>query len=229
VRWLTALAFTLLALAASRDAAAWFDASAGELLVPRVGSDPGTAGIMGSAGSDPAPIVWRKSIAFGTPGAGRLRRGVRFPAEGDLFYTWDPVLRVSPNSGWRRWGTDDLVRTVLRVIRTYARAHPDAPRVGVGDLSRRLGGPFGPKHATHQNGLDADVYYPRRDRRERPPKRAEQIDRPLAQVLVDLFVAAGADVIYVGPNTRLTGPPGVVQVLWNHDNHLHVRISEAHN
>jgi len=31
-------------------------------------------------------------------------------------------------------------------------------------------------------------------------------------------------VVFVGPNTRLTGPPGIVQVLWNHDNHLHVRL-----
>jgi murein endopeptidase len=121
------------------------------------------------------------------------------------------------------------VRTLLRVLDRYARDRSRAPRIGVGDLSLRRGGPFGPKHATHQNGLDADVYYPRRDRRERPPKRAAQIDRPLAQALVDLFVAAGADLIYVGPNTHLTGPPGVVKVLWNHDNHLHVRIPAAHN
>ena len=106
----------------------------------------------------------------------------------------------------------------------YAAAHPNAARVGIGDLSKPHGGPFGPVHATHQNGLDADVYYPRRDRRERPPKLVSQIDRRLAQDLVDRFVAAGADLVYVGPNTGFTGPRGVVQVLWNHDNHLHVRI-----
>jgi len=224
------LAFALLALGVPRDASAWFDASAGTLIVPRNselerGSDPL------ERGSDPrnVKVRWRKSVSLGSPAAGRLVRGVRFPAEGQYVFTWDPVLHVSPNSAWRRWGTDDLVRTLVRVLRRYARAHPDAPRVGVGDLSRRRGGPFGPKHATHQNGLDADVYYPRLDRRERPPKRAEQIDRPLAQALVDLFVAAGADLIYVGPNTQLKGPPGVVQVLWNHDNHLHVRIRALHN
>lgn len=162
---------------------------------------------------------------MGTPGAGRLVRGVQFPAEGERFFTWDPVLHVSPNRGWRRWGTDELVRSLLRVIRVYSRRHPAAPRLGIGDLSLRHGGPFGPKHATHQNGLDADVYYPRRDRRERPPKRADQIDHRLAQELLDLFVRAGAEVVYVGPNTGLKGPSGVVQVLWNHDNHLHVRIT----
>ena len=91
-------------------------------------------------------------------------------------------------------------------------------------MSKPHGGPFGPVHATHQNGLDADVYYPRRDRRERPPKLVSQIDRRLAQDLLDRFVAAGADLVYIGPNTGFTGPAGVVQVLWNHDNHLHVRI-----
>jgi hypothetical protein len=30
--------------------------------------------------------------------------------------------------------------------------------------------------------------------------------------------------MFVGPNTGLRGPPGVVQALINHDNHVHVRI-----
>jgi murein endopeptidase len=217
-----ALVFALLVLPVPSRALAWFDASAGQVVSPRPfetrpGSDPGHV-------QERVPIVWRNSRALGSPGAGRLVRGVRLPPEGGHFFTWDPVLHVAPNRASRRWGSDDLVRRILRVIEVYARAHPGAPRVGIGDLSRPRGGPFGPKHATHQNGLDADVYYPRLDGRERPPKRAEQMNRRLSQALLDLFVAAGADVIYVGPNTRLTGPPHVVQVLWNHDNHLHVRI-----
>jgi murein endopeptidase len=176
----------------------------------------------------PAParehVAPRASEALGTPAAGRLVRGVRLPAEGGDFFTWDPVLHRRPDRPWRRWGTDRLVRLVLAVVRGYAAAHPGAPRVGIGDLSRPRGGPFGPKHATHQNGLDADVYYPRLDRRERPPRIVSQIDRRLAQDLVDRFVHAGARLVFVGPATGFTGPPGVVQVLWNHDNHLHVRI-----
>ncbi|MGH3043097.1 MAG: penicillin-insensitive murein endopeptidase [Gaiellaceae bacterium] len=170
------------------------------------------------------PIAWRESVALGTPSAGRLVHGVRLPAGRAGFFTWDPVQRRRPNREWRRWGTNRLVRIVLRVVREYASAHPGAPRVGIGDLSRPRGGPFGPKHASHQNGLDVDVYYPRLDRRERPPRRVEQIDRRLAQDLVDRFVRAGAEIVYVGPLTGFTGPPGVVQVLWNHDNHLHARF-----
>ena len=177
-------------------------------------------------------IHWRDSVAVGTPENGSLVRGVRLPAEGRGYFTWDPVLKRRPDRDWRRWGTDKVVRTLLRVIRGYRREHPNAPRVGVGDLSLPSGGYFGPEvsggigHATHQNGINVDVYYPRLDGRERPPTSVDQIELPLAQDLVDRFVAAGATRIFVGPTTPLTGPPGVVQPLVNHDNHLHVVIGE---
>ncbi len=170
------------------------------------------------------PIRWRRSRALGTPGWGRLVNGVKLPGEGQHYFTWDPVRRASPNRAGRRWGTDGLLRTTLGVVNLYAAAHPLAPRVGVGDLSRPRGGDFGPKHETHTNGLDVDVYYPRKDRLERPPRQASQVDRRLAQALVDLFVAAGASRIYVGPNVGLTGPRGIIRVIPNHDNHLHARI-----
>jgi murein endopeptidase len=177
-----------------------------------------------------AQIDWRRSLAIGSPSAGRLVRGVRLPAEGEHFFTWDPVKRRSPNRGWRRYGTDTLVRLVLRIAREYGEAHPHAPRMAVGDLSRPRGGNFGPQfgyigHASHQNGLDVDVYYPRADRRERAPRDASEIDRRLSQDLLDRFVAAGAITVFVGPSTGLTGPPGVVAPLVNHDNHLHIRIA----
>jgi murein endopeptidase len=175
-------------------------------------------------------IDWRDSVAVGLPEAGSLIRGVRLPPEGPHYFTWDPILKRQPNRPWRRWATDDLIRTVLRVIREYARAHPGAPRVGIGDLSRPHGGDFGAQfgglgHATHQNGLDADIYYPMRSEAERSPLSVDEVNLRLAQDLVDRFVHAGAVVVYVGPNTGLTGPPGVVEVIPYHDNHLHVRIA----
>jgi murein endopeptidase len=180
------------------------------------------------AQTEPAPtavIRWRHSISLGQPGNGRLTGGVRLPAEGRFFFTWDPLLLRSPDRWWRRYGNDRLVSTVLSVVGAYARAHPGAPRVGIGDLSRPHGGYFGPKHATHQNGRDVDVYYPRRDRRERPPDASPQIDRRLAQDLLNRFVRAGAVRIYVGPSTHLRGPRRILRILWNHDNHMHVRIA----
>jgi len=174
-------------------------------------------------------LEWRRSQALGAPWAGCLLGGVRLPREGSYFFTWDPVLKRSPNRAWRRWGSDRLVRVLLGVLRDFAAAHPRAARVGVGDLSRPAGGDFGVRfgglgHVSHQNGLDVDVYYPRRDRAERPPARPDQIDVRLAQELVDRFLARGAAKVFVGPRTPLHGPPQIVQKLAHHDNHLHVRI-----
>jgi murein endopeptidase len=177
-------------------------------------------------------VQWHDSTAVGTHSAGRLEQGVRLPAEGRSFFTWDPVLRRSPNRDWRRFGTDRLVRVVLRVAREHHEAHPAAPRIAVGDLSRPHGGDFGPRfgfigHASHQNGLDVDVYYPRADGRELAPRDATEVDRALSQELVDRFLAAGAEVVFVGPSTGLRGPPARVQALVHHDNHLHVRLPLA--
>ena len=187
--------------------------------------------------SDPSPgpvrqpVHYRDSVALGSPEAGSLLRGVKLPPAGRHYFTWDPILHESPGRPWRRRGTDELIRTVLGVVHEYARAHPAAPRIGIGDLSLPEGGDFGPEvgggigHGTHQNGLDVDVYYPLRSGFERAPLSVGEIDLRLAQDLVDRFVAAGADLIYVGPGTPLTGPADVVVPLVNHDNHLHVRIA----
>ena len=239
-----ALALTALLLAAAATAAI----VAGEAHVPLVAGEPRPAPTpaattrpaappplaagLPTVAPTPAPrarIAWRKSRPLGLPYAGRLVRGVRLPASGAHFVTWDPIRRRSPNRPWRRHGTDRLVRMVLRVASAYASAQPRAPRLVVGDLSRPRGGDFGVRyggigHSTHQNGLDADVYLPRRDGRERAPRRVAQVDRMRSQELVDRFVKAGAAVVLVGPRTGLKGPPGVVKPWPNHDDHLHVRL-----
>jgi len=227
-----ALATGLLAGAADApDGARDTGREAGPRSDPRPRHRPQPADEPGGSKARPSPraIRWRDSVAIGAPGNGRLLRGVRFPRGGPHFFTWDPVRKRRPNRAWRRWGTDDLVRSTLRIIRAYASAHPQAPRVGIGDLSRPGGGDFGPRfgyigHATHQNGLDVDVYYPRRDRRERPPDSPADVDVALAQDLLDLFLEAGAVLVYVGPSLPLHGPAGRVVPLPLHDNHMHVRI-----
>jgi murein endopeptidase len=179
---------------------------------------------------EPQPaIAYRQSTPEGVWWAGKLRRGVQLPAEGPDWFTWDPVRKHLPNRGWRRWGTDRLVRTVLDVIAAYRLDNALAPRVGIGDLSRRHGGDFGMRfgglgHGSHQNGLDADIYYPRIDGLERRPYEPSQVDRELAQDLLDRFVAAGARTVYVGPSLDLKGPRKVVVPLVHHDDHLHVRL-----
>ena len=170
------------------------------------------------------------SKALGKPYShGQLVNGVQLPDFGDDFFTWDPVYNVAPNRPDRRWGTDRLVNLLIRVFHEYREAHSGAQRVGVMDLSRPHGGPFGKKygglgHASHQNGLDADVLYPRKDGLERRAFKPSQVDERLAQDLVDRFVAAGAQKIFVGPHLHLHGPRNVVSPLVYHDDHMHVRI-----
>ena len=177
----------------------------------------------------PPAIRWRQSIAVGTPDAGRLVRGVRLPAFGTGFVSWDANRLRSPNRAWRRWGTNRLVRLLVTVARDFRAAHPGARPLLIGDLSRPHGGDFGRQygsvwHVSHQNGLDADIYFPREDRARQAARTAADIDRRLSQDLVDRLVRAGATKVFVGPGTGLTGPPGVVQVIPGHDDHVHVRI-----
>jgi Penicillin-insensitive murein endopeptidase len=196
---------------------------------PALGGRRVGPGALRSGPPPEASIVWRRSRALGRPNHGRLVRGVELPAAGTHFVTVNPVTGHGRNPAWRRNGTDRLVRALLGVAEGYAAAHPGVPRLVVGDLSRPHGGRFGREyggdgHRSHQNGLDADVFYPRRDGLERIPTRVGQIDRRLAQDLVRRFVRAGAQYVFVGPRTGLHGPPKVVMTLANHDDHLHVRI-----
>jgi murein endopeptidase len=180
------------------------------------------------APAPPAPAA--PSRAIGQPWAGRLVHGRLLPAVGDGYATWDPIRKRVGNRAWRRWATERLLRTLRGVVARYAYAHPGATPVLVGDLSRPHGGDFGPRfgglgHVSHQNGLDADVYYPRRDGRLLRAAHPSEVDRRAAQELVDAFVRAGAQYVFVGPSLGLHGPPGVVQELAHHDDHLHVRLT----
>jgi hypothetical protein len=51
-----------------------------------------------------------------------------------------------------------------------------------------------------------------------------EIDRRLTQELLDRFVRAGAQYVYVDPRLKLRGPPDVVIPLRHHEDHMHVRI-----
>jgi murein endopeptidase len=182
---------------------------------------------------DEGPILWRRSVAAGATNDGFLVRGVQLPAAGVDFFTWDPVLGRYPNRAWRRWGADTTIRVLLKVLAAYRDANPGAPRVGIADISRPNGGPFGSHygglgHASHQNGLDIDIYYPRLDRQEKSITAVSQIDSDLARDLLRRFVKAGSVYVFVGPSTGLTRggrqTGRKVQRLVHHDDHMHVRL-----
>jgi hypothetical protein len=170
-----------------------------------------------------ADVRWHRATSVGLQYAGHLLDGTQLPVEGADWVTWDPVTDSVPNRPGRLYGNERTIRAIVKVAAAFRTTHRDAPRLVVGDISRRDGGPMD-EHLSHQNGLDVDVYYPRLDRRLAAPTATAQIDRRLAQDLLDRFVAAGAQMVFVGYSVGLHGPSGVVVPYPNHENHMHVRF-----
>ena len=168
-------------------------------------------------------VEWHHAASVGLPYSGRLSDGTQLPVEGPDWVTWNPVTDSVPNVPHRLFGNEHTIRAILSVIGGYRAAHPDAPRVVVGDISFREGGQMD-EHVSHQNGLDVDVYYPRLDGRLSAPIATSQIDRRLAQDLLNRFITAGVQMVFVGYSTGLHGPRDVVVPYANHENHMHVRF-----
>ena len=169
-------------------------------------------------------VEWHRARSVCLPYGGNLVDGTQLPIKGSSWVTWDPVTDSSPNAPQRLYGNEHTIRAILSVTRAYRTAHPHAARVVIGDISRLSGGRMD-DHVSHQNGLDVDVYFPRRDRRLRAPTSTAHIDHRLAQDLLDRFVAAGAQYVFVGYSTGLRGPAGVVVPWPGHDYHMHVRFT----
>jgi len=159
------------------------------------------------------------SRSIGSPGNGRLVRGVLFPATGHDHFAWNFRTQRIGGSDRTRWGTCWVVRAVLRAIVAYRRRNPAAPPVAVGDMGLRRGGPID-GHSTHQNGKQIDLYFPRRDRRLREPHTGAQVDMRLSGQLVRAVLRAGARLVLIGPRIQIRTGARVTR--WpHHDDHLH--------
>ncbi|MDP3525692.1 MAG: penicillin-insensitive murein endopeptidase, partial [Hoeflea sp.] len=88
--------------------------------------------------------------AIGFYSKGCLAGGVAIAKDGP---NWQ-AMRLSRN---RRWGHPDLVALVERLSRDAA-AKDGWPGLLVGDLAQPRGGPMLSGHASHQIGLDADIW-----------------------------------------------------------------------
>jgi penicillin-insensitive murein DD-endopeptidase len=96
---------------------------------------------------DPAPMPAR-SIGFYAKGC--LAGASALPIDGPA---WQ-AMRLSRN---RNWGHPELVALVEKLAND-ARAHDGWPGLLVGDMSQPRGGPMLTGHASHQVGLDADIW-----------------------------------------------------------------------
>lgn len=87
--------------------------------------------------------------AHGTYARGCLSGGVELPETGP---GWQ-AMRLSRN---RNWGHPEMIDFIQRLSR--AAQEIGWPRLYVGDISQPRGGPMNGGHASHQIGLDADIW-----------------------------------------------------------------------
>jgi penicillin-insensitive murein endopeptidase len=111
----------------------------------------------------PAPL---KARAIGSYAKGCLAGGAMLPTDGP---TWQ-AMRLSRN---RNWGHPELIDFLKDLAK-------DAPGLGwngllVGDLAQPRGGPMVSGHASHQIGLDADIWLTEMPQRRLTPEEREQI------------------------------------------------------
>ena len=135
-----------------------------EPIPPRDGSaNSATAAIAASASTLAPPPIPAKALfgaattaaplasrAIGTYSRGCLAGAVALPVDGPA---WQ-AMRLSRN---RNWGHPKLVALVERLA-LDAQKHDNWPGLLVGDISQPRGGPMLTGHASHQVGLDADVW-----------------------------------------------------------------------
>lgn len=90
-----------------------------------------------------------KPIAIGNYSKGCISGAVQMPESGP---TWQ-LMRLSRN---RYWGHPELVSFLIGLSQAARQA--GWPGLYIGDLSQPRGGPMNSSHASHQIGLDADIW-----------------------------------------------------------------------
>lgn len=136
----------------------------------------------------------------------------QLPTSGVGFYSYTSVDK--------RYGTAATIKALQAISVAWNTMHPGGPRIGIGDISLRGGGPF-PPHSTHRDGLNADIRPVRNDNREEPVTYTDTAySRRLTQELVDLIYAnpvlSVSSILF--NDSEIRG----VRSATGHHNHLHV-------
>ncbi len=202
--------------------------------------EPAAALLFGAVGS---PAAARAPQAIGSYAKGCLAGAAALPLDG-------PDWQVMRPSRHRYWGHPRLVAFIERL----ADAVPALgwPGLLVGDLAQPRGGPMAGGHASHETGLDVDIWLTpmparRLSTRERETLSARSVLEPGTRRLAPGQPTAG-DVALIrevarSPMTeRIFVHPAIKQALcarpdadrawlakvrpwWGHDDHIHVRLA----
>ncbi|MEI8718202.1 penicillin-insensitive murein endopeptidase [Mesorhizobium sp. M7A.F.Ca.US.001.01.1.1] len=181
-----------------------------------------------------------QSIGFYSKGC--FAGGVAIPMDGP---TWE-VMRPSRN---RRWGHPAMIAVIEKLSRDAAA--DGWPGLLIGDISQPRGGPMLTGHASHQIGLDADIWLTPMPSR---PLSMAQRESMSATLMVDEKTHLVKDALWTPAHTRLLKRaasysqverilvnPGIkkklcdtvrgdrgwlrkIRPFWGHDYHFHMRI-----
>jgi penicillin-insensitive murein DD-endopeptidase len=181
--------------------------------------------------------------AIGSYAKGCLAGAAELATDGPAWQT----MRLSRN---RNWGHPDLVEVVKRLARE-AKAKDGWPGLLVGDLSQPRGGPMPYGHASHQIGLDADIWLTPMPERtltaeEREEMSAVSVVKDRRQIDPKVWTEAHARLIkraasYPEVARIFVHPPikkqlcqwakgdrswlAKVRAYWGHHYHFHIRIN----
>ncbi len=100
-------------------------------------------------GAEQLPMLAQQPQSIGFYAKGCLAGAVALPTDGP---NWQ-VMRLSRN---RRWGHPRMIALLEKLSHDAAR--DGWPGLLVGDISQPRGGPMLTGHASHQVGLDADIW-----------------------------------------------------------------------
>jgi len=182
--------------------------------------------------------------AIGGYTRGCLAGGVELPADG-------PDWQVMRPSRGRAWGHPLLVAFLERLAATAAQ-QADWPGLLIGDMAQPRGGPMLTGHASHQLGIEADIWLtPMPDRRLSPAERDEmpaldlvrpdgydidpKVWRPADRELLETAAKSpGVARIFVNPAIKRAlcreagadrGWLRLIRPWWEHRRHFHLRLS----
>jgi penicillin-insensitive murein DD-endopeptidase len=182
--------------------------------------------------------------AIGSYAKGCLAGARALPVDGE---TWQ-VMRLSRN---RNWGHPDLISVLERLAKKVPQIS-DWGGILVGDISQPRGGPMLTGHASHQVGLDADIWLtPMPDKRLSSNERenmsaTNMVNKEWMDVDKTVFSENQANIIksaagepnvsriFVNPAIKVALCRGAgndrvwlskVRPMWGHNYHFHIRMN----
>lgn len=211
---------------------------------PSTGAASGAVPAKQLFGAVKTPAKGLEPAAIGFYSRGCLAGGEALPITGP---SWQ-VMRLSRN---RNWGHPDLIAFLGRLTEKAPRA-TGWPGILVGDMAQPRGGPMSSGHASHQIGLDVDVWLTPMPKRVLTPQEREDLSATLmvrpdrldidpkvwtpGQLALIRTAAQDERVERVLVNAAIkkalcreaTGDRSwlrKVRPYWGHDFHMHVRLS----